>query len=69
MALFQSGALAALEESQTMLTNLGQALAKAPPVQLAATYVIVPKEFMRSAMQDAVQYQINQLAFANKVWE
>lgn len=62
------GALAALEQSQTMLTNLGQAMAKAPPMQLADTYVMVPKEFMRGAVQDAVEYQINQLAFADKVW-
>lgn len=67
LAVCEVGALAALEESQTMLTNLGQALAKAPPMQLAATYVMVPREFMRSAVQDAVKYQINQLAYADKV--
>ena len=50
-----------------MLTNLGQALFKAPPMQLAATYVMVPKEFMRSAVQDAVTYMVNQLALADKV--
>ena len=50
-----------------MLTNLGQALSKAPPIQLAAMYVMVPGEFMRSAVQDAVRYMINQLAFADKV--
>lgn len=50
-----------------MLTNLGQALAKAPPIQLAATHVMVPREFVRSAVQDAVRYMINQLAFADKV--
>ena len=66
-AWFQAGALGALEESQTMLTSLGRALAKTPPMQLAATYVMVPGEFMRGAMQDAVKYQINQLAFTEKV--
>lgn len=51
-----------------MLTNLGQALSKAPPMQLAAMYVMVPQEFIRSAVQDAVRYMINQLSFADKVW-
>lgn len=51
-----------------MLTSLGQALAKLPPIQLAATHVMVPREFVRSAVQDAVNYMINQLAFADKVW-
>lgn len=50
-----------------MLTNLGQALSKAPPMQLAAAYVMVPKELMQSAVQGAVRYMINQLAFADKV--
>ena len=61
------GSLAPLEDSQTALTNLGQSLAEAPAIQLAPTYVMVPGEFLRAAVQDAFQYQITQLAFADKV--
>ncbi|KAL0028311.1 hypothetical protein WJX79_009350 [Trebouxia sp. C0005] len=60
------GSLAPLEDSQTALTNLGQSLAQAPAIQLAPTYVMVPAEFLRSAVQDAFKYQITQLAFADK---
>ena len=67
MLLCVAGSLAALEDSQNALTSLGRSLATAPPVQLAATNVMVPGEFLRSALQDAAQYQINQLAFADKV--
>lgn len=59
--------LAPLEDSQTALIHLGQSLAEAPAIQLAPTYVMVPGEFLRSAVQDAVKYQITQLAFADKV--
>ena len=62
-----AGSLAPLEDSQTPLTNLGQSLAQAPAIQLAPTYVMVPAEFLRSAVQDAFKYQISQLAFADKV--
>ncbi len=62
-----AGSLAPLEDSQTALTNLGQSLAQAPAIQLAPTYVMVPAEFLRSAVQDAFKYQITQLAFADKV--
>jgi hypothetical protein len=62
-----AGSLAPLEDSQTALTNLGQSLAQAPAIQLAPTYVMVPAEFLRSAVQDAFKYQVTQLAFADKV--
>ena len=62
-----AGSLAPLEDSQTALTNLGQALAQAPAIQLAPSYVVVPAEFLRSAVQDAFKYQITQLGFADKV--
>ena len=62
-----AGSLAPLEDSQTALTNLGQALAQAPAIQLAPSYVLVPAEFLRSAVQDAFKYQVTQLGFADKV--
>ena len=56
-----------LAEVQTALTSLSPSLVQAPAIQLAPTFVMVPAEYLKSGLQNAMKYQIAQLAFADKV--
>ena len=65
--MFHAGSLAALAEIQATLTSLGRSMAQAPAIQLAPNFVMVPAEYFSSSLQEALKYQITQLAFADKV--
>ena len=65
--MVHTGSLAAMETAQDALTNLGLSLSQAPLVQLAPGQTVAPVQTLQAAVHDALQCQVNQLAFADKV--
>ena len=57
-----------METAQDALTNLGLSLSQAPLVQLAPGQTVAPVQTLQAAVRDALQCQVSQLAFADKVW-
>lgn len=61
------GSLATMETAQDSLVNLGLSFSKTPPLQLAPGQVTTPVQTLQTAVRDALQCQISQLAYADKV--
>lgn len=62
-----AGSLTGLESAQESLVNLGLSFSQAPLVQLASGRTINPGETLQTAVQDALQCEVSQLAFVEKV--